>query len=171
MTFQEAPSQATSVEWYTPPELAAKISAFLNPIDLDPCADPEHRIPATRHFTTNGLKMSWGHTHVYMNPPYGRGIEQWIDKALKEPVFEIIMLVPARPGSKWFQKLFRAGCSFIFIAGRLKFAAGEPDRAKHGGTQTGMFDSVLVYRGYRHESFRAAFAYLGAAALALPDVA
>ena len=60
-------------EWCTPAELVAKVVEVLGSIDLDPCADPEHRIPAKAHYTQkdDGLSRLWS-GKVYMSPPYGR---------------------------------------------------------------------------------------------------
>lgn len=68
----------TKVEWLTPPELVQKLGEF----DLDPCSpiNPPF-LHATNNFTTNhdGLTQKW-FGRVYLNPPYGRGMELWLEK-------------------------------------------------------------------------------------------
>jgi hypothetical protein len=135
---------STTAQWNTPPQVVADIVRFMGTIDLDPCADPEHRIPAEAHFSRHpidGLLIPW-RGRVYMNPPYGREIGKWVLKARTEPLLEIVMLLPARTDTQWFQPLFVY--PICFIAGRLHFsqaASGAP------------FPSVLVYRGPRIAAF------------------
>ena len=64
-----------SVEWPTPPEVLEKVLDCLGGIDLDPCADAAHTVPARHHFTTDddGLTHDW-EGRIFMNPPYGRGV-------------------------------------------------------------------------------------------------
>jgi hypothetical protein len=152
MTYKEGKTSSKSSEWYTPPDLVRSIVDFMDGIDLDPCADPGHSVPALRHFTQedNGLAFPW-RGDVYMNPPYGRNIGQWVAKALTEQVNEIVMLLPASTDTQWFQPLFD-NCSLCFIAGRLHFS---------GCKDAAYFPSVLAYRGYRHSYFSKHFAYLG----------
>lgn len=68
-----------SEEWYTPPDVLGRVR-LLGEIDLDPCSNGGSPIvPARRHFTKedDGLVREWA-GFVYMNPPYGRGIDEWI---------------------------------------------------------------------------------------------
>jgi site-specific DNA-methyltransferase (adenine-specific) len=81
--------------WNTPPDLVREIAVFLGTIDLDPCPDAAHAIPATHHAIGDGLMMPW-QGRVYVNSPYGRQIGRWVTKALTEPVSELVLLVPAR---------------------------------------------------------------------------
>ena len=63
---------STSAEWYTPPSVIDRVLAVLGHIDLDPCAEPGRRVPATVHLTAeeDGLTRAW-HGRVYLNPPMG----------------------------------------------------------------------------------------------------
>lgn len=47
-------------------------------IDLDPCADPQKRVPAVTHFTkaVDGLSKAWA-GRVFLNPPYSAS-SQWL---------------------------------------------------------------------------------------------
>jgi len=70
-------------EHYTPPEIISATLAVLGSIDLDPCSNSREKpnVPAAMCFTAadDGLKHEW-RGRVYMNPPYGRGIVDWISK-------------------------------------------------------------------------------------------
>jgi site-specific DNA-methyltransferase (adenine-specific) len=135
---------ARSDRWFTPPELLERIAAFLGDDYLDPC-------PARRagEPIASGLWTTW-HGRVYVNPPYGRAIVPWIRKAVTEPVDELLILVPARTDTAWFQPLWTF--DMCFIRGRLRFS-GHRDSAP--------FPSALAYRGPRHVAFAAAFGNLG----------
>lgn len=62
---------------------------------------------------------------LWCNPPYGRGIGNWIKKAYDEAQLgaHVIMLVPARTDTRWFHQYCYNNeyCHIEFIAGRLKF--------------------------------------------------
>lgn len=143
MTRHKALDTSASDRWFTPPDLLAEIRAFLGDY-YDPC-------PARREGERieSGLWMAWPPV-VYCNPPYGRAIGPWIVKAMTEPVDELILLVPARTDTAWFQSLYQH--PICFIRGRLRFANVRNNAP---------FPSVLVYRGPRIEAFRTAFAHRG----------
>lgn len=102
----------------------------------------------------NGLLLPWA-GRVYVNPPYGRDIVPWIEKAMTEPVEELILLVPAYTDTRWFRPLFAH--SICFVHGRINFE--KPDAP--GGSTRAPHPSVLVYRGPRAEKFATHFARLG----------
>lgn len=141
---QKGMHSSKSYEWYTPPDLLKEIAAFLGDY-YDPC--PEYR---GRDQINNGLAPIWQGS-VYVNPPYGRGVEKWIRKFTLDPVDEIILLVPARTETAWFAPLYDH--TICFIRGRLKFS-GSKDNAP--------FPSALVYRGPRPDEFASTFAHRGA---------
>ena len=129
-----------SDRWNTPPDLLREIEAFM-PGYSDPC--PAGAVLA------DGLALRWA-GRVYLNPPYGRTIGLWIQKALSEPVQEIVMLLPARTETRWFQPLW--GLPMCFVRGRLCFS---------GQKANAPFPSVLVYRGPRSKQFARAFQHRG----------
>ena len=59
-----------------------------------------------------------------MNPPYGREIKKWIEKAYKESTKGaiVVCLIPARTDTKyWHEYIFPYASEIRFIKGRLKF--------------------------------------------------
>ena len=94
---------STTPEWQTPAAIIARVVEVLGAIDLDPCAEGERLIPAKAHFTRekDGLSRYW-YGRIYMNPPYGREIEQWLKHLCREygsgRTTEAIALVPAQNG-------------------------------------------------------------------------
>ena len=70
-----------SVEWYTPTFV---FEALKMQFDLDPCSPDisKHKTPAKTHYVlpyNDGLENPW-FGEVWCNPPYGRGIEKWVEK-------------------------------------------------------------------------------------------
>ena len=124
-----------SMEWHTPPEIWRPVLSGLGRerFDLDPCSPSrDGPIPATIRYTRrhNGLDLPWGGV-VWCNPPYGRALSAWADKAADEARqgASIILLVPARTDTRWWHTLIRAGGRPEFLQGRIRFLCpgGIPD--------------------------------------------
>ena len=65
-----------------------------------------------------------GGYRVFCNPPYGRGVGKWVEKAYKEAQQEdtlVVMLLPARTDTKWFHEYIYNKTEIRFIKGRIKF--------------------------------------------------
>jgi len=96
---------------------------------LDAAAD-HYNAKCLRYYTEkeNGLVQSWKGERVFLNPPYGKAIADWVKKAVKEILFNdcevVVALLPARTDVKWFHDyVYRKGyAKFIFLKGRLKFS-------------------------------------------------
>ena len=146
-----------SDEWNTPDNIIKRVVGVLGVIDLDPCSNDNEtpNIPARQHYTKedDGLLYPWS-AKVYMNPPYGREIPDWIDKLIDEynsgVVVEAIALVPSRTDTKWFRKL--KGFPRCFIWGRLRFS---------NKTSAATFPSMAVYIGENKEQFIKIFGDIG----------
>lgn len=144
-----------SIEWYTPVEVIQRVVASLGEIELDPCANEDNQVQATKHFTAadDGLAREW-FGRVYMNPPYGSDIGLWVQRLCEQyacgNVTEAIALVPARVDTEWF-RMFR-DFAVCFVNGRLKFS---------GCDNSAPFPSALVYLGKNIDGFCAAFEGVG----------
>jgi site-specific DNA-methyltransferase (adenine-specific) len=129
---QQTMFSSKSPEWETPRDFFEKLDERWN-FTLDPCATKDTAKCAT-FFTEkdNGLEMDWKGHRVFMNPPYGREIRFWIEKAYKEGLKHdtiVVCLLPARTDTKWFHNYCMKAQSIKFIKGRLKFGnatAGAP---------------------------------------------
>jgi len=144
-----------SPEWYTPPSIVAATVALLGAIDLDPCSNDARTIPAKKHFTAvdDGLMQPWT-GRVYMNPPYGRGIDRWVGKLVMSyntgVVTQAVALVPSRTDTEWM-RAFR-DFTRCYIAGRLKFSEHE---------NSAPFPSAAIYLGMNETGFIEQFSDLG----------
>lgn len=146
-----------SPEHYTPKAIVDASIALMGSIDLDPCSNSKEKpnVPALDHYTADddGLSQSW-FGRIYMNPPYGRAIGDWVTKLKNEyeqgNVTEAIALVPARTDTQWWQAM--RNYSVCFVTGRLTFIGNE-DPAP--------FPSAIFYLGEDMEKFYSVFSEFG----------
>jgi phage N-6-adenine-methyltransferase len=114
--------------WATPQDFFDKLNKQYN-FDLDVCALPENA-KCEKYFTPeiDGLKQDWNGT-CWMNPPYGREIGKWVEKAYNEAQKgnTIVALLPARTDTRWFHDhiYMMYGVSFELLKGRLKFGGSK----------------------------------------------
>ena len=82
---QKTMFSSQSVDWATPQHFFDKLEGLFGKFTLDPCSNASN-YKAKNHYTIkdNGLEKDWGGHNVFMNPPYGRTIKQWIEKAYVE---------------------------------------------------------------------------------------
>lgn len=111
-------------QWATPQWLYDELNKKFN-FNLDPCAD-ETNYKCEKYFNKeqNGLLQDWGGQRVFCNPPYGREIGKWVQKAhdeSKKPETLVVMLIPARTDTKWFHEYIYQKAVIRFLRGRLKF--------------------------------------------------
>ena len=138
------------MDWPTPRSVVAKAAQILeiDEFDLDVAADFLNK--KARFFydeRDDGLARPWSHligvevahTYVWCNPPYGRSIPAWVEKAASEAEAgraTTAMLIPARPDTRYFHRWIwnaeqgrpRTGVEVHFLPGRIKFE-GAPDPA------------------------------------------
>ena len=93
-----------TAESYTPPAIFDVLNREFD-FTLDPCEATfgPKLCPTGFNIADNGLTMAWK-GRVYMNPPYGRSIGQWIKKAYDEANWRaeiVVALVPVRADTKW----------------------------------------------------------------------
>lgn len=75
-----------SSEWSTPKELFDELNNIYG-FNLDVCATKENaKVSKFFNKEDNGLIQSWKNKKCWMNPPYGREIGLWIEKAHNEVV-------------------------------------------------------------------------------------
>jgi len=117
MTSSKDMTWATPKEWFT----------YLNlefGFTLDPCCQHE-TAKCEKHYTPaeDGLSKSWADERVFMNPPYGRDIGEWMKKAYTESRVNnalVVCFVPARVDTNWWHDYAIKG-EVRFPKGRVKF--------------------------------------------------
>jgi phage N-6-adenine-methyltransferase len=144
--------------WQTPPEFLARVRKIA-PIGLDPATAPDNPTGASTFFTEkeNGLALPWTlNGLVFLNPPYGRAIPTWMDKARREAKrgAEIVALIPSRTDTRWFHdSVFWSADCVLFWKGRFRFI--DADTGKPGDAAP--FPSAIPYWGPRPLAFARAF--------------
>lgn len=131
-------------EWETPDPLFKALDAEFH-FTLDACASPSNA-KCFNYFTpeNDGLSQPWIGV-VWCNPPYGRQVQKWVEKAYKTAQAgddDVVMLLFAKTDTKWFHEYVYGKAEIRFIRGRIKF----------GGCQNNApFPSMIViYRRKTH---------------------
>lgn len=114
-------------DWETPQPFFEELDKHFH-FDIDVCAKPGNT-KCGNYFTPdiNGLSQSWQGMTCWMNPPYGRQIGRWVEKARDETKMgkcTVVALLPARTDTIWFHNNIyeKQGVNIRFIKGRLKFS-------------------------------------------------
>lgn len=141
--------------WRTPIALLDLVRR-IGPIALDPCAsDDRAHWFADRNLTAadDGLATPWipfaDGGLVFANPPYS-ACAAWVDKAAREAGqgAQVLLLVPARPGCRWYRSARAAADCLVELHGRLTFV-GAPTGAP--------FPSALIGLGLSWRAVSRAF--------------
>lgn len=117
-------------DWETPQDLFDELDKEFH-FNLDVCATKENA--KCKEFYTperDGLKGTWPDcAHVWMNPPYGKYIKEWVWMAYQQaqrfggPL--VVGLLPARTDTRWFHDCIYGKAEIRFLKGRLKFVGAE----------------------------------------------
>jgi len=111
--------------WETPQEFFDKLNEEFN-FELDVCADAENA-KCKEFFSKemDGLTQEWTGS-CWMNPPYGREIGKWIEKAYESSLngATVVCLLPSRTDTKWWHDYCMKG-EIRFVRGRLKFGGSK----------------------------------------------
>jgi phage N-6-adenine-methyltransferase len=122
--------------WATPQDFFDRLHRVFR-FETDVCALPENA-KCSQYYTPalNGLAQTWTGM-CWMNPPYGKEIGKWVEKAYraaKENGATVVCLLPARVDTKWWHD-YCAQAEVHFVKGRLKFG---------GSANSAPFPSAVV---------------------------
>jgi phage N-6-adenine-methyltransferase len=113
------------MDWETPRQLFRKLNNEFS-FDVDVCANSQNR-KCDKYFDVDddGLKQIWSGV-CWMNPPYGREIKHWVEKAHQETVVHgnadmVVCLVPVRSDTKWWHDFIMNAKEIRFLNKRLSF--------------------------------------------------
>lgn len=123
MTFnKEVMFSSKTPEWATPQWLFDRLHKQFN-FTLDPASNGNAKVQT--HFTKeqDGLKEPWAPNKVFLNPPYGRVLGQWVEKAWKEAQLgaTVVLLIPSRTDTKFWHDHIMRSSKVYFFKGRLHF--------------------------------------------------
>ena len=134
-----------SNEWETPRSLFKELDDEFN-FTIDVCATKESA-KCERFYTkqTNGLAQSWENEVAFMNPPYGREIGAWVEKAYRESLngAVVVCLIPARTDTRYWHDYIFPNAEIRFLKGRVKFK-GYNSNGEYVENKAGQHDSMLV---------------------------
>lgn len=143
---------SASVEWSTPQDFFDELDEEFR-FTLDAAANFDNK-KCPVYIAEDSLSVSWlwdvdraedatMRGAVYVNPPYGRGIGDWVAKAAEtaKQGRTVVMLLPARTDTRYFHEHIwsgsrpKPGVEVRFVPGRLKFG---------GHKNSAPFPSVVV---------------------------
>ena len=148
---EEVHYSSKSAEWETPPWLFERLDEIFD-FTLDPAATRKNAL-CEKYYTRedDGLSKNWMGERSFLNPPYGREIKYWVEKAAEtgyyckmQKLFKpnlkfrkgrtlVVVLMPARTDTIWMHEHVYGeilqvdfndfyGAEFILdLKGRLKF--------------------------------------------------
>lgn len=161
-TWQTLHSSAHDA-WETPPAVFAELAREFSGFTLDAAAAP-HNALCRRYITReqNALEQDWlalataggRPATVWLNPPYGRGLDRWVAKAGAEAArgCTVVCLLPASTSTRWFHDgVLASGAEVRFHRGRLKFLRGGAP-----GASAPMDTMTVIFRPARAARRRAA---------------
>ena len=94
---------------------------------LDVCAsEKNHKCASYYTLQDNGLQKPWTFRN-WMNPPYGKEIGKWCERADRESRENgslTVALLPARTDTRWFSD-YCSRWHFVYVTGRLHFDVGD----------------------------------------------
>ena len=136
---------SASMTWRTP------VATFLGlheefDFTVDGCASDENGL-LTRCWKERDepLLRSWEGERVFINPPYGRQISRWMEKAWTEADALVVALIPSRTDTAWWHDYVMKADEIRFLRGRLSFHGVEK---KNPDSHNAPFPSaVVVWRG------------------------
>lgn len=128
----------------TPQAFFDRVNLEVGPFEVDVCADATNT-KCQRFFSVadDGLAQDWAGLRCWMNPPYGREIGAWVEKAHDAAArgATVACLLPSRTDTAWFQRYCLPVIKGLipgtweFVKGRLKFG---------NATNSAPFPSLLI---------------------------
>lgn len=110
------------LDWRTPDAVYEKLDAEFH-FDCDPCP---HDRECDALDKDSLWRKPWGQRN-FLNPPYGREIGKWIQKAYEEwqKGKTVVLLIPSRTDTRWWHDYVMKATEIRFIRGRLKFKGAK----------------------------------------------
>lgn len=135
-------------DWRTPAHIFKALHQQYQ-FTVDAAASAENSLlPFFWDVEADALRQDWSGHRVWCNPPYGRKQADFIRKAFEEwqtNAVTTVLLIPARPDTRAWQKLILPNATVSFLSGRLRFLnhLGE-------ATEAAPFPSaIVVFDGWK----------------------
>lgn len=107
-------------------------------IELDPCTLADNPVGADRFYTADddGLSQPWEATTIFVNPPYGKAREPWVERCIAAAAngSSVVLLMPSHTDTRIFQRAMKSAAGVVFIRGRVKFGTLRPNRRQEAAS-------------------------------------
>lgn len=101
-------------------------------IGLDPCTLPDNPCGASTFFhpPVDGAEQPWLAESIYVNPPYGKARERWVERCVQAGAEgrRVVLLIPAATDTRVWQRAMSSSTGAVLIRGRVKFGVLRPNR-------------------------------------------
>jgi len=121
MSFNRGLFSSVRLDYSTPRAFYQALDAeFAFAVDV--CADNSNAKCSHYYPGGSGLLLNW-ESPAYMNPPYGRQVVKWVEKAYQESRRgnTVVALLPARTDTRWWHDYVMKADEIRFVRGRLHF--------------------------------------------------
>lgn len=156
MTDRGYMPKAVKNDWRTPQEVLDRLRITWGAVDLDPCPSTVKDFQFARKNLVqpeyDGLIAAWA-GEVFVNPPFG-DLDRWTAKCVQESrrTAAIILLLPSRTDTAYWQDDIRTASAICFWRGRLRFV---------GALHPCPFPVAFAYWGKDVQDFERGFAQKG----------
>lgn len=134
-------STYNKTDWNTPEKYVKAVLDVFGEIDLDPCSNKNSIVPAHQKYIlpkNNGLIDDWNYNRIYVNPPFGRGLDgttiyNWLEKCYVNSQMgrNIIALIPVATNTKhWKEFVFKSNVICFLSDTRLRFRVNGNENNK-----------------------------------------
>ena len=122
--MNQALLSSKKMDWCTPQDFFRTLNSEFQ-FTLDAAAT-DVSAKCGKYFTPSddALTQNWGGQKVFLNPPYGRALSEWVAKAYREsqkPDTTVVMLIPSRTDTQYFHDYILGKADIRFVKGRLRF--------------------------------------------------
>ncbi len=146
-------------EWETPPEVFEWVDREFE-ITIDSCATERNaKVPKYVSPEMDMFEYDFEGETAWMNPPYGRAIKLFVEKAWREgrkPGTRFVCLLPARTDTKWWHRYVMDAYEIYLVEGRIKFIDEEGKRQSSAPFPSAIvvFDEQAKSEGWSGPLFR-----------------
>ena len=137
----------SSIHWGTPQHIYDNLNVRFK-FDLDACA-MNADVAKNKNFISekqNALKIDWKGKTIFMNPPYGRAIKAFMQKAKEQALkhdLTVVCLIPNSTGTLWFKENVKPVLDeMIIFHKRMQFI--DLDASSKDYSTSANFDSIAV---------------------------
>ena len=137
----------SQTDWRTPARLFEMVNLAVGGFKVDAAADGSNHLVDLWYglgspLGEDALQVEKWLSPAWCNPPYGKGIEKWLDKFIEQGKIGngVVALLPANIETRWwYEKVYGAGAGILFLVGRVIFERPCPECGGSGRNQESFF--------------------------------